>query len=101
MRWCRNIQGLPRGFPAEQIPRDCTGIAIIPWSREKCEIPYPVSRGPVQNVKSRIPYPVSREKWKIPYPVSRGPVKKANPVPVQTRPAQTLKSPFPHKQIPR
>ena len=32
---CRAYHGLPR---------DCTGSGIIPWSRSKCEIPYPVSR---------------------------------------------------------
>ena len=101
-----NFQGLPRDF-SRGIPRDCTGFGIIPWSREKCEIPYPAV--PCKMQKSGILYSVSREKWEIPYPVSRGPVKKApshsrtnaspantqKPVPAPTNPAIMLKSRIP------
>ena len=80
-----NFQGLPRDF-SRGIPRDCTGFGIIPWSREKCEIPYPAV--PCKMQKSGILYSVSREKWEIPYPVSRGPVKKSE-------------IPFRHKRVPR
>ena len=50
----------------------------MPWSRAKCEIPYPISRVPwkMGNPVSRIPW--SREKSELPFPHKRVPRKYSN-----------------------
>ena len=41
--------GLPRDFSRGTYP------AVLYWTREKCEIPYPVSRGPVKKLRNPVP----------------------------------------------
>ncbi|CAN0375207.1 unnamed protein product [Laminaria digitata] len=73
-----NTRGFLGIFPAGFFPRFCTGFGVIPWSRDKCEIPFPHKRvprkflypvhEPAEKCKSRSRTNASRANKKIPFP---------------------------------